>query len=429
MSKNEFDVTMGFDSLKKDVINAGLCAACGTCVGVCASGCLAWDDRIEEPVLAGECKACGTCYATCPGKDIPMPQLEEMFFSRVRLPVEGLLGIRTAQLSGYSLRPAIRERGAGGGVTTALLTYALESGQIDGAVVANMNRERPWVVEPRMASSASEVLEAAQSKYCVVPSNVMLKEASKGGRRLGLVGVPCQVEGIRKVQFYRRPRRIADNVKLTIGIFCGGNISRMLTEHIILKVAGVSLDQVARFEYRGGPQSQDVRVTTRDGQVRSIPLPQISPAIRNMFRDRCSMCLDLTADLADISVGDIYVAAAGGLRVPKVSAILVRTKRGGELIESACKAGYLHVSNLADSGFYHNIGVEMKGYFNPYRIEERHRHGLPTPDFHREVVYRAPEPCAEKAVLEQQYNEIPELDEWVRADQRLSQLVSKPAKH
>lgn len=429
MSKNEFEVTLGFDSLKRDVINSGLCSACGTCVGVCASRCLAWDDRIEEPTLTGECKACGTCYATCPGKDIPMPKLEEMFFSRVRLPADGLLGIRTGQLSGYSLNPAIRERGAGGGVTTALLTYALETGQIDAAVVANMNRERPWVVEPRIASTASEMLDAAKSKYCVVPSNVMLREALKGGMRLGMVGVPCQIEGIRKVQMIRRPRRVADSVKLTIGIFCGGNIPRMLTEHVILKVVGVSLNQVARFEYRGGPQSQDVRVTTRDGEVHSVPLPQISPAIRNVFRDRCSMCLDLTAELADISVGDIYVAAAGGLRVPNVSAILVRTKRGKELMESACKAGYIHVSNLADSGFYHNVGVEMKGYFNPYRIEERERHALPTPDYHRKVIYHPPRPCAEAAVLQQQYDEIPELDGWVRADQRLSQLVTRPNKH
>ena len=39
---------MGFNNLKRDVINTGLCTACGTCVGVCVSKAIIIDYETDE---------------------------------------------------------------------------------------------------------------------------------------------------------------------------------------------------------------------------------------------------------------------------------------------------------------------------------------------------------------------------------------------
>ena len=46
-----------FEMLQKEVIQRGLCTACGTCAGVCPAGAVGWVDIDGEPLpeLTGTC--------------------------------------------------------------------------------------------------------------------------------------------------------------------------------------------------------------------------------------------------------------------------------------------------------------------------------------------------------------------------------------
>lgn len=70
----------------------------------------------------------------------------------------------------------IQEVSQDGGIVTALFSYALDEGIIEGAVVAGPS-EKPWVPEPVVAMSKEDLIDAAGTKYTHSPNVWALKQA------------------------------------------------------------------------------------------------------------------------------------------------------------------------------------------------------------------------------------------------------------
>ena len=372
----------GFPDLLKSVIKRGLCTGCGTCVGVCPTKGVQFDFDAEEPNLAGTCKACGICYQTCPGKDIPLAKLEEQFLGACRTREIEFLGISKTFLKGFAKVPEIRQSGASGGLTTALLIYALERGLIDGAVVTIMDAQKPWRVKPTLAKTRTELIGAAKSKYAISPNNMALREA-EGIDALAVVGLPCHIHGIRKLQSNRDLTRLAKKIILTLGLFCGTNQSYKATEYMIQEYSDVNFAEIERFEYRGGVDSQDVKIFTRNKKEVTITYNERKRIFRSMGKDRCRMCCDWTAELSDLSLGEI-TDPQYNRKIPNWNSIIVRTEKGLQLIEGAQEAGFIETSFLEENSFYRDPGFEAKKHGAVYNLMERKRYGWPVPNYHYE---------------------------------------------
>jgi coenzyme F420 hydrogenase subunit beta len=379
----------GFDRLNEEVVQAGLCTDCGTCAAVCPTRAIGMNYETEEPELIGRCAPhCSICSDTCAGKDIDIPGLNRVSFGRDASPDEALLGVTQGYLKAYAADPAVRDAGAAGGVVSALLIYALEADIIDGAIVTGMSETEPWRVVPRIATTRDEVLASAQSRYAAVPTNAIIKEAlGRGLKRLGAVGLPCHIHGLRKIQAAGMPKQIRDSLVFNIGILCGANSHHRGTEHMIVEQVGVPLEQVTKVEFRGGPYPGRFQVTTRDGIL--VPRPySMMVSIAGFYRDRCLMCYDYPAELADLAVGDYFhpdmrSATAGW------SVIILRSDQGNSLVAQATDAGYLHTEPV-DMNYLLGAGWEMKRHAAVNRILERRRHGWPVPDYHLPMEYPAP---------------------------------------
>ena len=63
-----------------------------------------------------------------------------------------------------------------------------------------MSHEKPWLTEPFIATTKEEVLEAAQYKYILTSVNEILEQVAAFKGSLAYVGVPGQVQSIRKLQ-------------------------------------------------------------------------------------------------------------------------------------------------------------------------------------------------------------------------------------
>lgn len=374
-----------FTDLNKAVIQSGLCTGCGTCVGVCPSGVIRFDFQKDAPILRGACSACGLCYSVCPGKDIPLAALEKKFLGQARTKNNEYFGVSLAFLKGYATDPEIRKMGASGGLATALTNFMIDQGLIDGAIVASMNTRKPWRTKPVLAANRTALIEAAQSKYAICPNNMVLKEARRMNR-LAVVGLPCHVHGIRKVQSQKKLSELAQKIVCVLGIFCGSNRSYMATEHMIKEYTDLNLSEIKRFEYRGGIHSQDVKIYTRDHQEITITTEQRMKIFRNLMSDRCRMCCDAFAELADVSLGDIFDPQSGK-KVPNWNSLIIRSEKGQKLIAAAEKSGVIHISPLEEAAFYGNSAFEMKKHGAVNNLKARKGYGWPVPDYHFEFSF------------------------------------------
>lgn len=379
---------VGYSVLKETVIEKGLCTGCGLCAGVCPKSVweIRWLDGDAEPNPGDrECQECGICTAVCPGKDIPLLELEQMVFGKSRNLDRDAVGIYQKAFAAYAGEGRIREAGASGGVATALLTYALDNNIIDGAVVAGFNSERPYLAEGRIVRESQELLKHARSKYGGNPPvNAVLSEAvfGMGLSELGLIGCPCHVHGLRKLQKLQKPKQISQSVKLVLGLFCASQMYFEGTRYLLSEYCGIhSLDDIEMIDYRWGEWPGRFYVKTKAGK--EILVDRHEYVYHHLLfgwqRDRCKVCLDHCSELADISLGDFWAPAmkAGD---PGWTMIIARSDLGLDFLESANKDGYVLMEEF-DLSKKTPSGAQLKKRRNPFLHKRRARYGFPAPEY------------------------------------------------
>jgi coenzyme F420 hydrogenase subunit beta len=324
-----------FLDLKNAVLAQRICCLCGTCAAFC--------DKIniqqgeggkKEPRFVEEYDTvCGLCYAFCPRTFLPQSEIERRIFGEEQKRAEGdILGVyRTVQVV-RSKKEDILKRAQDGGAVTSLLAYALDEGIIDCGVITTVDNQ--WKPVTKVARTYEELKEGAGTKYTLYPSMIGVREAIKGGcEKIGFVGLPCQVQGLRKVQTAEQPYDVGiTKVKLLIGLFCMENFTEALLD-FVEKICGGSLEHVSKFGIKG----DDLLVSEKE--TFSIPLDEI----KSYVGEGCLVCMDYTSELADISVGS--VGSEEGW-----STVFARTEIGERVVQGAVEKEYIEVMNIEKNG-------------------------------------------------------------------------------
>ena len=145
------------------------------------------------------------------------------------------------------------------------------------------------------------------------------------------------------------------------------------------EIMAIPLDQIAKLWYRKGVYPGRFTVETKDGQTHTRSVREYIQPITKFKRDRCLMCFDYTAELSDISVGD-YFCSDMKRGMPGMSAVIVRTAIGKQLIESARKANYVTIPGPVEKENFYMGGFETKKHGGSYYLDSRRRTGQPTPE-------------------------------------------------
>lgn len=328
MSQNKISFE---DSLIKDVVNAGKCVSCGTCVVVCPFSCLSLEK--ETPSLVTECKVCGICARVCPRYEWKMSSAEKFVFGRERKPEEDFGIHRRIAISQATDENILKVR-QDGGAATALLLFALKNGVIDSAIVAGIDEEKPFHPTPMLATTEDSIIEAAGTKYSCSSNILALAEMLKQKKaKVAFVGTPCQIHAVRRMQIAGLKRQTGP-LKFLIGLMCSECFmyEGLMEDHIHGKL-GIDLGDIKKINIKGK------MLVTTDSGVTEIPLAEI----KQYARKSCSYCDDFSSELADISVG--------GLGLDGWTFTIIRTEKGEELFSSAEKAGYLRAKTLDEEAF------------------------------------------------------------------------------
>jgi len=324
---------LSFSTLNREVIDKGICAACYGCVSFCTANELnVLTIRGDKPVYANEtnCLEDGICYLICPRTTDLDNALETKF--QFREPIGSFVAIRNLRTT----NPEISEVCCDGGVVTSILKFMLDTKMIDGAVISKM--DGLWKNEPVVATKFKDLLCCAGSSLAPSRSISDLGDLTTYDRVLGafnksylldlkklaVVGTPCQIQTIRKMQLLRIiPSHI---VQFVIGLFCYENflINDEGKKYIIRKI-GTNLDQIEKINLK-----DDFVIMLKDKRVIHIDLNDLLP----ITRSACLACVSFSNYTADISVG--------GLGSPDgYTTTVVRTKDAQKLINRAIGQGYL----------------------------------------------------------------------------------------
>ncbi|MFZ5570148.1 MAG: Coenzyme F420 hydrogenase/dehydrogenase, beta subunit C-terminal domain [Thermodesulfobacteriota bacterium] len=294
-----------FFDLIQDVQKPGLCHRCGGCVTFCSAvnyGALDLDkDGKPRYGEIEKCIECGLCHAICPEVD----ELEAETIERAgwTAPMGRIIETTVAR-SGDA---AVRKNATDGGVVTALLLHLFERGRIDGAIVTKQSGS--FQRRPFLATSTEEIKEAAgfffdtshgmknfsdqyQTFSTIEEFDPVMK---KGLKRVALVGTPCQIKSVRRMQTLGLVP--SENIKFCLGLFCSGNFLFGETERRALSNSGgFDWNEVRKINIK-----DDLMVHLKNGEIRHIAMSELL----GIRRFACSFCPDYSSEFADISFGGL----------------------------------------------------------------------------------------------------------------------------
>ena len=332
---------LGFEeSLHANVVLKELCSSCGACVLVCPFTCLEYHE--ERPHLVKKCEVCGICPRVCPRLELLQRDLEKLTFGREHQPDEKF-GVFRRLVIAQATDDAILRACQDGGVVSALLTHAFDTGLIDSAVVSDTSKDKPWLALPRLISSSQDIPQCAGTRYTYSPSLLALRDAVEHKRKsLAFVGTPCQIQSLRKIEAFPL-KKYASMIKFTIGLMCTECFAHEgLMKRHIEGTLGVSLTDIKKINIKG-----KVLISTGSGQTITLPLQEA----KQYTRKGCLPCTDFSAELADIS--------AGGLGLDGWTFTILRSKKGEEIFDGAEKAGVVRTRPVTEEKFASDLLLRL----------------------------------------------------------------------
>jgi coenzyme F420-reducing hydrogenase beta subunit len=269
--------------LEAEVIFNGLCTGCGACAAFCHK----YIEMVDGfPTAISRCiTPCGLCYSICPRTFVSLKTLDQFTFGETRKDEDQALGYynKIVMAKPKGKLDSVVEK-AKAGVQTALLKAAMDLKLIDSAVLAkSVDPKDKWKAEPFIATNQKEIDKGAEGKLNASPQMTGLAEAIAMGKdKIALVGVPCQMIALRKVQSNKNYEVCQDKIAFALAEFC----------------------------------------------VRAR-------------HDGCASCLDMTAELSDISV-DPSTTKEGW------NTVIIRSEKGLSVFEKAIEKGYIETQEISD---------------------------------------------------------------------------------
>ncbi|WP_295115862.1 Coenzyme F420 hydrogenase/dehydrogenase, beta subunit C-terminal domain [uncultured Methanobrevibacter sp.] len=148
--------------------------------------------------------------------------------------------------------------------------------------------------------------------------------------KIAMVGTPCEIMAASKLQYYTD-----SPIDVKLGLFCMENFSYRYFENLLGEY-DLKMDDIEKFQIEKGY----VFLLLKNRQTVKIPLS----VAKRIIRKNCNICVELTSETSDISIGSIGSEE-------EWSTLIVRTKKGEEIVEGAVKDEFIEARDFTESQF------------------------------------------------------------------------------
>ena len=359
-------------------------------MGVCPVDALTVGDELFPELDAERCVACGRCGRCCPGGAVDFAGLTRLMAGKEAVDADDFDGVVLESTLAHAADDALRSGGASGGAVTALLADMLRSGVVDGCVVAQMAAARPCEGEVFIARTVDELAASQQSLYLCIPVNSILRTIRGCEGSYAIVALPCQVHGLRMAM--AEDSVLAERIVCIIGLFCATTIEPCFPEEI-LAARGIKREEICGFRFREGEWPGRICAMLPGGSARPLHPSNFKDGAINYMAylyspPRCQMCIDGSAEFADISAADAWARDdSGGYKNRGETRLLIRSDAGMRSFRAACDSGALVALEGSSAGArrtpkHHR---RKKAVTHRLRIARRKRAGRDVPQYDRAV--------------------------------------------
>lgn len=344
-----------------------LCLGCGLCEDICPTSSIVvkiHEGEYRPTVDSSGCLGdkCSRCAKICPGLGVNLRELTEKVLPQKGALENKYIGRYQQLYTGHSTDEDIRFHSASGGMVTGLLIYLLEKGFINGAVVTRFSAKDNLTPETFIACTKEELVAARSSKYCPVSMQGIRKQIREAEGKYVIVGLPCHIHGFRKIE--ETDKKFKEHVFAYWGLYCSSGRTFNLTDYVLAQ-RGINREDIHYFAYRDEgclgslvvkylPEEKRVMEATDSGFQNA---PSNSERVykerygnyynlRSFFIPRrCHFCIDHSAELSDISFGDIHIKPYSDDTIG-VNSVIVRNPIMAELLQEAVKDGVIVLDEL-----------------------------------------------------------------------------------
>lgn len=337
------------------IVTSYLCHTCGACAAICPSNAIEYQENVGgyvAPIIdRKKCSACSLCYQVCPGRKLGKT-LSDLIDQR-----NPFVGKILSCEVGKATDKAIFENGQSGGVLTALLTHLLVSGQIEAALIVTTPDAIPPCAKVIVATSPSDLIAAQKSKYSPVPMLQALRDMDELKGRLAVVGPACRFHGLHNL--LEMMPKLLRHPPLKLGLICDRVMTSAAVDFLGCQATKSSINKLVWRDkrcpsYPGNP----VIYTTKGDKIVLKASQRI--AIKDFFTPiRCRFCFDKLNIFADVVFGDPHGIKEID-RVGGETLVLVRTKIGQEIVNSAKDTGTVILHGISKESAVTGQGISQK---------------------------------------------------------------------
>jgi len=328
------------------------CVACGACLSACPSS--AVRPGLKNGVATvemdpGKCSNCNLCSRVCPIFD---------YFAGLK-EKKSLKDPFWTLFLGNSCDEQIRNHAASGGLATALSSYLLEKGEIDGVLTVKMCGTEALQF---VARNPSDLKEAGGSIYFPTWALKSVESLRNSTLKVAIVGLPCQISAAKKL--IKQGILHQDNVMYLFGLRCYHINSPWYMDYLLTRMLHLPKDEVSQITSRRHGWKGGIDVKGESGTYH-VPLVfswKTGLGIFNpMSLDRlnaqlgCIICKDRDSLNADITFAEAWFTTGKSL-------LISRTKRGFDLVNRAVSEGKIQVDPVQQERLPHLIEGEDLAY-------------------------------------------------------------------